>query len=161
PEKHKLGAGVEVISSTGLDTYGEDEVDPAPMPGGKKREKQKAQKSKMPPEMIAQLTAEASEKPQTPETLEDATIVEARKAAAEEMAAANQEDETPAITDEQIDEIAQDIASGKKTREFGGKGMFPKGVPESVEKKIDERVDAIVHGEPAEKEQDSQEGKAK
>lgn len=147
-EKHKLAPSVQVISETGLETYGEQEIEPVPMPGGKKKKKQQTKATpKISPEMIAQLTKEAAAASQAATPAEDATLAEARKAAAEEIAAANQEPETPKITEEQIDELAEDIASGeKKSREFGGQGIFPKGVPEDVEKKIDKRVDEIVHG---------------
>lgn len=151
PETHKLADSVEVVSETGLDTYGEEEIDPAPMPGTKKKKKQ-VQPEKTIAKQIAAPTQPAATTPeQIAASAEDAAIAEARKAAAEEIAAANEESETPKVTEEQIDEIAEEIASGeKKSREFGGKGMFAKGVPEDVEKKIDKRVDEIVHGEKEE-----------
>lgn len=128
-----LSPQIEVIKTAGLETYGEEEVEPAPMPGGKRKKTKKA----------APKTEPILAAPEQPAP-ESAVIEEARKEAAAEIAEKHAEPET---VEEQSEERAVKIAAGtEKSREFGGKGIFPEGVTEDVQKKIDERVEELVHG---------------
>ncbi len=140
--KPELGPQIEVITKNGLETYGEEEVEPAPMPDQKVKKQKKQKPVDVTPAVeLAQTPVAPGEEP------EDAAIQQAREEAKQE-AAAEAEPETPAITEEQIEEIAKNIAEGKETsREFKGKGMFSQGITEAVQKRIDDRVEELVHGQ--------------
>ncbi|HSU72735.1 MAG TPA: SMC-Scp complex subunit ScpB [Candidatus Binatia bacterium] len=140
PEEPRLGPKIEVIKEAGFETYGEEEK-PEPTPG----------------EVPMQPIAPEPEKPAIPtvitepeaEDLISEAREEARKEAEEERAVSDIEHVEPSAEDV-MESDAEDIATGKKqSREFKGKGVFSEGVPAKVARKIDDRVEEIVHGESA------------
>jgi segregation and condensation protein B len=154
PEEPRLGPDVEVITEAGMETYGEPEVEPAPMPGTPKPRKKKQAASVPTSAELARSVVEEAPSPTNPVLApavesspdEQAAIDAARKEAAEELARETEEfDET---AEEKMEALAQKIASGEeKPREFLGQGMFPGGVTAKMAKRIDERVEELVHGE--------------
>lgn len=132
-----LSPQIEIVKTEGFETYGEEEAEPAPMPSEKKRKKRAAKSVSQEGTIPSQIPAEQS-------APESSVIEEARKEAAAEIAEERAEPET---VEEQSEARAVKIAAGtEKSREFGGKGIFPEGVTEDVQKKIDERVEELVHG---------------
>lgn len=139
PPEPKLGPKIEVIKEAGFETYGEAEV-----------------QEQTPGDVPMQPIAPEPEKPIIPTVItepEAEDIVaqareEAKREAAEEAEEAVEPEPEAPTAEETMEADATDIASGKKqSREFKGEGVFAKGVPEKVAKKIDDRVEEIVHGD--------------
>ncbi|MBI4150787.1 SMC-Scp complex subunit ScpB [Candidatus Woesearchaeota archaeon] len=147
-EPKRSGPQIEVDTMNGMETYGEEPVEPSPMPDTQKKKAKKETQAPAEPALTAPIPTQQPAAPT--EAPEDAVITQAREEAKQETI---EEAETPAITEEEIEKIAKNIAAGKESaREFKGKGMFAQGITEDVQKRIDERVEELVHGKHEEKE---------